>query len=235
MKAPSTSSAPLLSLLFALRRWQRNHPGPFPWLRFEGIGLPRACRRRLTLAMTLLAGYCLAGLVGLGWSGDHSRAPAGNLAVASPESFSEVQAIKAELIRLRMEYVESLRSTVGNAGGAEAVPQLGTDPATVHRLECLIQEFSGTEESLAMTHLLLAILRRKEQWDRWMDVYLEAVYRHPTTPMVTYEKDRARQIARHAGREEELDRAFRYLAQIPSHIARFTLDVPDPAFDTRAP
>ncbi|MBL9127315.1 MAG: hypothetical protein JNL97_06700 [Verrucomicrobiales bacterium] len=198
-------------------------------LRFRGIGLPRGTRRRLATALVMLSGYCLAGLVGHGRNGERAKAFGHDAEQASLQSFSAVLAAKETLQRLQLEYLHDLRERPSNEGKEKDTPRLRTDPVAIRRVEALIGEFSGTEQELSMTHFLLSALRREGQGSRWLDVYLATLYRHPTARMVHYESERARRLARDWGREDELDRAFRYRDLIPKELIDTSSVEPAPA------
>lgn len=214
MKIPSSSRRSPLSWLLALCRRQRTSARVRRGFRVDAIGLPRPWRRRLAWATALLAGYCLATVVGSGRRGVGIDGGVGDPESERPDSFSEVRAVKEALERMRREYVREMQGDLPTGSGEAAEARSSKNPASLRRLEGLIDEFSGTEQELQLSHLRLGVLRKQEQWDLWLDAYLGLVYRHPTSLVVAYEADRARRVARQAGRETELDRAMGFLSLI---------------------
>jgi len=155
-------------------------------------------------------------VVGSGRRGGVIDAEVGDPESERPDSFSEVRAVKEVLERMRRDYVREMQGDLPTGSSEAPGARSCKNPTSLRRLEGLIDEFSGTEQELQLSHLRLSVLRKQEQWDLWLDAYLGLVYRHPTSPVVVYEADRARQVARQAGRETDLDRAVGFLSLIPA-------------------
>lgn len=149
--------------------------------------------------------------------------------VSRTDSFSEVVAIKSELNRLRLAYIQQLRrdGLLGPGRLPEIRPWM--HPDLVPRLEFLAGEFAGTDESATLNQMLLIALHRQREWDRWLERYLELAYRQPMNPLVWRKRARAIEIARSLGREDELNRAFRHLDAIPARFA-----IPEPVVEHRS-
>lgn len=139
--------------------------------------------------------------------------------VSQTDSFSEVLAIKSELTRLRLAYIQQLRRDGLVGPGVSPDVRPWTHPELIPRLEFLAREFVGTGQSAVLDQLLLIALRRQQAWDRWLERYLGLAYRQPMSPLVSRERVRAIQVARDLGREDELNRAFRHLEGIPARFA----------------
>jgi hypothetical protein len=136
-------------------------------------------------------------------------------------SFSEIENSKAGLealsARFRME-VQARRlagiSSASSAGvsGSASEPRIGE---AIADLEWGMNEFAGTEQELCLAQELLLALKRANRFDRWVQVYLQMLYQHPTHPAVTRFIDSAIQISQLAGHEEEMLEALRYLNLSP--------------------
>ncbi|MCC6234026.1 MAG: hypothetical protein IT580_15380 [Verrucomicrobiales bacterium] len=138
-------------------------------------------------------------------------------------SFSEVATVKLALENLLQDHIRALHTRGSPTTPADRYEPLRTDPQATYRLEQLIREFAGTDQALVMTGMLLSTLKRQEDWQRWLDVYLATAYERPTSLLATSFLNRARLIARDVGREEEIDRLERHLAEIPAGLSTFPL------------
>ncbi len=215
---PSLSSSPSVPLAELVpRKLRQTSSSVLRWLRFRKTEIPRG--RGWTLFLALVTGYCLAEVIHFGSGRERSNPRPSTADVTLSESFSEVQAVKAELDRLRQRYVESLRRESGSGTVRASESTLEMDASVTGKIEFLIEEFSGTDQAVAMVQTLLINLGRQEEWDRWLDVYLGLAYQHPTTRLVAAESERARRIARQVGREAQIERAILHVAQIPSPFA----------------
>jgi len=137
------------------------------------------------------------------------------------QSFSEVENTKGILQALADQFLYEVsdsraqnmtRSPTTGQNGAVREARLGD---TIQALEHAIQEFKGTaQEWLVVQHLLLA-LKKAGLDDRWLEVYLDALYRHPTHELIGRFATDAVKISRSAQREAEVINAFRHLNTIP--------------------
>lgn len=141
---------------------------------------------------------------------------------ASAQSFSEVEQVRAQLealsrrhlYMLQVRQVEALQGaraggTGGKATGRDAVGQV------VQELGQAIQEFQGTGEEAKLTNGLLILLASEGSYGRWLDVYLDLLYRRPTEDVVGRLTETAVVAGRETDRLDEVLRGFRHLAQIP--------------------
>lgn len=149
---------------------------------------------------------------------------------ASVSSFSEVEQARAQLQALarRSLYVLQLRQTelqralhAGDSGQqaqiASQMRQLVTD------YERALEEFHDTSEEPELAAGLLHVLASLQESDRWLDVYLELLYRRPTEPVIGRLAGRALAAGRASGRLEEVERAFRYVVRIPLEFESKTM------------
>ncbi len=153
--------------------------------------------------------------------------------LVSAGSFSEVEQARAVLGALAEQYVESAQSLIaedilsrhpahGDPKPGDARPGL----AAIRLLDEAAAEFEGTGQELRLVPTLLCALKREGLYDRWLQVYLSTLYRHPTHELVGVLAADAVAISRVAGRQEELSTGFRHLSGIPldslarSRIAR---------------
>jgi hypothetical protein len=138
------------------------------------------------------------------------------------DSFSEVEEAKSLLKAAARQFIEELRTrpVVGVFTGAVDRPSTPEAKAAgftkaVRAMEQTIAEFKDTEEELILVKEFLWLLQREENYDRWLDVYLAALYRHPTHPLVGDFAVRALHFSQVSGRETEVWRAFQHLNNIP--------------------
>jgi hypothetical protein len=128
-----------------------------------------------------------------------------------PRSFSEIETTRAELEGLALRFRTETR--------ARHLSLTGKSPAerqtVIAELERGIAEFKETPEEFYLVQDLLLLLRSQGQNDRWLDVYLDILYRRPTQDLLATFLDTAQRLARETGRESEVDSGFRHLLQIP--------------------
>lgn len=86
-------------------------------------------------------------------------------------------------------------------------------------LEQAIDDFEGTDQQLLLVQELLWFLKWERRYQKWMDVYLLALYRHPGHDVVGRMAEDALVVARLAAREAELREAFAHLLRIPLEFA----------------
>lgn len=138
------------------------------------------------------------------------------------DSFSEVDEAKALLQASATQIIQELREQPGvgvfevNAGSISQ--NQGNDlqlTQALRNLEQRIEEFNGTQQELLLVQELLWILWRESRYGQFMDVYLRAIYMHPTHDLVGHFADKALHISQRLGREQEMMKAFRHVTMIP--------------------
>lgn len=142
--------------------------------------------------------------------------------LASAKSFSEVEHARAVLDALAARYagkaqgliVQEIMSRNPNFGIRQSSPELPMVEA-IKMLDEVIPEFRGTGVELQLLQPLLYALKQERFYDRWLDVYLDALYRHPTHEMVSSLAEEAVGISQAVGRERELTTGIRYVSGIP--------------------
>lgn len=155
------------------------------------------------------------------------------------QSFSEIKNAKAVLAGLADRFREEFQvqrcmqfqATTSAIGAGPA--RLGNPrypERMIQELESGISEFSGTDEELVLTGDLLRVLRADGLYDRWLRIYLSALYAHPTNGIVAaYARD-AMVIAQGVGRQNEVVNALRLVDSIPldfeskSQVQKLLLD-----------
>jgi hypothetical protein len=142
----------------------------------------------------------------------------------SAKSFSEVEHARAVLDALAVRYVENAQSLIAQElmsrtanFGIELSRSERPMVAAIKMLDEAIPEFRGTGVELRLLQPLLYALKQERFYDRWLDVYLDALYRHPTHEMVSALAEEAVVISRAAGREKELNSGLRYVSGIPQN------------------
>ena len=146
--------------------------------------------------------------------------------LASASSFSEVEHARAALDALALRYVENAQGLITqqimsrhtNFGIRQSSPERPM-LAAIKMLDEAIPEFRGTGAELQLLQPLLYALKQERLYDRWLEVYLDALYRHPTHEMVSSLAEEAVVISRAVGREWELTHGLRYVSGIPLNFA----------------
>lgn len=188
-------------------------------------GLFRRGRVVLTVLLPVVAG-------GIGYYAGAMREPAvthlsGNATVAlnqlvAADSFSEVAQARAVLGALADRYVEYAQMMITRDRTNLPVTHESHDPAgrrsrlaAIQVLEEAVAEFEGTGEELQLLPTLLHALKRAELHDRWLDVYLKALYEHPTHKLIGRLAAEAVLIGQTTCREAEVTAALRHVTAIP--------------------
>jgi len=140
---------------------------------------------------------------------------------ATQESFSEVENTKSSLEALCLRFRTAVRAkrvadreaNVRSCGaGAASEPHLDS---AIADLEQGMSEFAGTDQELDVAEDLLLALKMAKQFDRWVDVYLKALYEHPTHRVVARLARDAASIANQCGREQNVLAGLLYMRSIP--------------------
>lgn len=142
--------------------------------------------------------------------------------LVSAKSFSEVEHARAVLDALAARYVENAKILIAQEIMSQA-PSFGIHQssserpmlAAINLLDEVIPEFQGTGAELQLLQPLLFALKQEGFYDRWLDVYLDALYRHPTDEMVSSFAEEAVVISQAVGRERDLTAGLRYVSGIP--------------------
>jgi hypothetical protein len=137
--------------------------------------------------------------------------------LVAPDSFSRVEnarnLLEALCLRVRLRAETSLcqlkYSSVSNTNKTRQLQEIISD------LRQARAEFVGTAQELELTHELLLFLKLTENYNEWIDVYLEMLYKSPTDPVIGSLAEPALSIARPLGREEELRIALKHTLAIP--------------------
>lgn len=143
--------------------------------------------------------------------------------LVSAKSFSEVEHARAVLDALAARYVENAQGLIAQELMSRTA-NFGIEPsrsrrpivAAIKMLDEAIPEFRGTGVELRLLEPLLYALKQEGFYDRWLDVYLDALYRHPTHEMLSSLADEAVVISQAVGRERELTTGLRYVSGIPA-------------------
>lgn len=146
--------------------------------------------------------------------------------LASARSFSEVEQARAALEALATRYVENAQSLITreimSRNANFEVRQSSSERSTITAIKMLdevIPEFRGSGAELRLIQPLLYALKQEKCYDRWLDVYLDVLQRHPRDEMVSSLAGEAVVISQAAGRERELTNGLRYVANTPLSVA----------------
>jgi len=140
---------------------------------------------------------------------------------ARQESFSEVENSKSSLEALCLRFRTAVRvkrvadraaNATSSGAGPTSEPHLDS---AIADLEQGMNEFAGTDQELDVAEDLLLALKMAKQFDRWTDVYLKALYEHPTHPVVARFAHEAVSIANECGRQLSVLAGLLYLQSIP--------------------
>jgi hypothetical protein len=152
--------------------------------------------------------------------------------LGSAKSFSEVEQARVVLDALAARYAEKAQTLItqeimsrnANFGIHQSTserPML----AAIKLLDEVIPEFKGTGEELQLVQPLLYALKQEGCYDRWLDVYLDALYRHPTHELLNSLAEEAVVISQAAGREKELRYGLSYVSGISQNsLARSRIE-----------
>jgi len=138
-----------------------------------------------------------------------------------PESFSRVENTRKTLeglcARLRLEVQGRLwmqKRAPAQPGASREVSKTSLE-GIIRDLEREIKEFAGTDEELYLVEDLFCVLKRAERFDRWVDLYLKALYEHPMHPVVARFAREAVSMGKAAGRQNEVLSGLTHLGAIP--------------------
>jgi len=140
----------------------------------------------------------------------------GDIALAN--SFSEAEVLKAALARSCATLLLDLRRNFANeAPGDRTVAVARNEGADkiLRKLRQALHEYRGTEQELRVAQALLAFHSRQQNDAEWISTYLDALYTHPTHPIVGEYAREAVQRARNTGDPTEVVRALNHVMQIP--------------------
>lgn len=142
--------------------------------------------------------------------------------LAPPDSFSRVKNTKNALQGL------SLRLAAGVVDAVWVYDRLPKSSASEKKRagrvleraigagEEALREFEGTAQQPVAAQGLLLALRRAGRFDRWTEVYLEMLFKHPTDPVVSRLAKQALEIGKLAGQEQRVLEALTYLNVSPA-------------------
>jgi hypothetical protein len=141
--------------------------------------------------------------------------------VVVPESYSRIentrQTLQGLCSSLRLE-VESRLCEQGRLrlqpGGSRAAFDTQVN-RIIRDLEDGMKEFQGTDQQLYVAEDLLCVLKREKQFNRWVELYLQALYEHPMHPIVARFAAEAVNIGKLASREDEVVAGLTHLSTIP--------------------
>jgi len=147
--------------------------------------------------------------------------------LAPPGSFSRVRNTKETLDAL------AARLGIGIMDAVSAYDQLPKSSESERKRarelleraisagEAALQEFEGTEQQLEVVHGLLLALQRARRFNRWTEVYLNALYEYPTQPLVSRLAKDAVKISELSGQgqQKRVLEALWYLSAFPAAFA----------------
>jgi len=138
-----------------------------------------------------------------------------------PESFSRITNTKNTLQGLYLRFLSEVqnkrladRFPVSSRAASRQISEVHLESA-IRDLERGTQEFAGTEQELYCAQDLLRALKAARRFDRWIEVYLKALYEHPTHPLVACFAKDAIAFGIAAGRAEDVLAGLRHLSAIP--------------------
>ena len=141
--------------------------------------------------------------------------------VVVPDSFSRIENARQDLeglcARLRLEIETRLceQRRVELQAGVSSAAQTARLDRIIRDLEDGMNEFEGTDQKLYVAEDLLCVLKREEHYNRWVEVYLRALYEHPMHPLVSRFAAEAITMGKQTGRESDVLSALTHLSSIP--------------------
>jgi len=139
----------------------------------------------------------------------------------SQDSFSEAENTKATLEALCQRFRTEIQAK--RLADHQSVAQASTyNPISephltnaIADLDQAMREFSGTEQEMEIAQDLLLALKKAGRYDRWLDVYLTALYEHPTLPVVSRFAGDALVIGKRCGETKRVRAGLDHLLEIP--------------------
>ncbi len=144
---------------------------------------------------------------------------------APPDSFSRVNntrnALEALSARLEVGITEGIVAYDRLARNSESEKRKAARvlERAIQAAEAARQEFEGTEQQLEITQSLLHALQKAGRYDRWTEVYLKALYEHPTHLVVSRFARDAVKNSQLAGQRQRVVEALSYLDAFPAEFA----------------
>ena len=172
---------------------------------------------------------CVGYYVGVTRETDVTHTPRDAMAaldyLVSAKSFSEIEHARAALEALAARYAEKAQGLITGEVMSRN-PNFGIRQSSSERpivaaikmLDEALPEFRGTGVEFRLLQPLLFALKQERLYDRWLDVYLDALYRQPTHEMVSSLAGDAVAISQAVGRERELTTGLRYASDIPPNF-----------------
>ena len=182
-------------------------------------------RRRIHLVLNCISFACLGYAIRIFqptiWRSSSEDEARNSAPLACESSFSEVKNLKTSLAGLADQFMldaysysgarrDRSGSTVGDIQARTA-----TRAAYIRYLEDGIAEFEGTDEELRITERLLAALKGAKIYDKWLDTYLNALYRHPMEPVIGRSASAAAHLGNTLGRQQAVREAFSWVTSMP--------------------
>lgn len=137
------------------------------------------------------------------------------------QSFSEIENTKAQLEALSTQFLTELRCRHDASAAGGSIQRSGNPAYVVAPLRAIeeiekgIEEFKGTEPELLLLRELLQLLKKQGLGQRYLDIYLHAVYQHPTHPLAAWAAKDAIRFSAALGRQHEVAEALEWLTRIP--------------------
>jgi hypothetical protein len=140
--------------------------------------------------------------------------------LVSEESFSEIERAGAVLDSLAIRYAQQaqqmmIQDFLRRKAVAWEPQQNHSVGKAILLLEEALAEFRGTRQELTLLPPLLYALKHERLYDRWLDCYLDVLYRHPTADRVLELTDDAIRIGNAVDREGEVAAAMQWMLRIP--------------------
>lgn len=184
--------------------------------------MKRSSLRLVRRSAGTLAGVLVAALAGYHLHDLRVTARAGSTTDARwdldyfvrPSSFSEVEATRAELEGLAYRYRTEIRTRYLGAP-TTAASDAKTRASLIRDLETALSEFRNAPGEAYIAQDLLILLKRSGDYSRWLDLYLDLLYRRPTEDVISLFASDARTLAAATGRQVEVEAALHHVTEIP--------------------
>jgi hypothetical protein len=138
------------------------------------------------------------------------------------QSFSEIANAKALLNGLCLRFLEEAQVArtmyASKSPGEAARPKEQSSLQLTNIIELLENarcDFEGTPQEIRLVQQMLLVLNEIGLKERWLELYLCTLYKHPTDDVVAHLAPDAIRIAVALGKQKEVIQALRHVVQIP--------------------
>jgi len=144
--------------------------------------------------------------------------------VTPPDTFSRIKntrnALDALSTRAALGITETLAAYDSLPRTSESERRKSEEilARAIHASEGAMQEFEGTPQQLVIVPTFLRALRMAGQFNRWIELYVQTLYAHPTHAVVSNLANDAAKISQVSGQQQQVLEALRYVIASPAEF-----------------